>query len=76
MNLEINGATYMTTNDAANHLGLSSGTLRNQRLRRREIVPSVTFAGRVLYLVDAVKAAKAAGTARPRARHIDPAGVG
>ncbi|WP_088995501.1 helix-turn-helix domain-containing protein [Micromonospora echinaurantiaca] len=51
----IDGTEYMTAREAAAHLGLSVGTLRNQRSEARSPMTYIRQLGRVLYPVSEVE---------------------
>ncbi|MEV4492721.1 helix-turn-helix domain-containing protein [Micromonospora coxensis] len=54
----IEGTEYMTAREAAEHLGLSVGTLRNQRSEGRSPMRYIRHLGRVLYPLSEVEAYK------------------
>ncbi|WBC17473.1 helix-turn-helix domain-containing protein [Micromonospora sp. WMMA1998] len=52
----IDGRTYLTATEAAERLGVSVGTLRNQRSDRRSPMRYIKYLGRVLYPLTEVEA--------------------
>ncbi|MEV2238783.1 helix-turn-helix domain-containing protein [Micromonospora sp. NPDC049891] len=54
--LIIDGTEYLTAREAAEHLGVSAATLRNQRSMGRSPMTYIVHLGRVLYPVEQVEA--------------------
>lgn len=54
---DLNGVKYLNTRETAELLGMSAGTLRNQRLNGRETVQSIRIGGSVLYRLSDVERA-------------------